>query len=336
MNIIEDFCLKPFNTFGIEKKAKYCLIATSNQELKDCFTQGFFEHEVLIIGEGSNLLFTNHFDGLAVLMQNRGKEVIETENNKVIVKANAGEYWISLVDYCVENGYWGIENLSMIPGKCGAAPVQNIGAYGTELKDVFVSLEAFDTKTGEIRTFTKNECEFDYRNSIFKTKYPNRFIVLNISLLLDKKGKANLKYKALADYFNTINKQANLVEVRDAVNSIRSSKLPDPQIIKNAGSFFKNPVIAKAKADELKTQYPDMPLYRVSKTHTKVAAGWLIEKAGWKGKKYGDAGVHDKQALVLVNYGNAKGEEIAQLAEDIKLDILNKFDIELEAEVRII
>lgn len=334
MNLISDYCLKPHNTFGIDTKAKYCLKLNDINDLNDCFKDGYFKNKILCIGEGSNLLFTKNFDGLVILVEKRGIEIIETTGNKVIVKANAGEYWTTLVDFCVENNLWGIENLSMIPGKCGAAPVQNIGAYGTEIKDVFVSLEAFDTKSGEIRTFTKDECKFDYRNSIFKTQFPDRFIILNISLRLDKNGNANLKYKALAEYFN--NKKPGIVEVRDAVNSIRSSKLPDPQTIKNAGSFFKNPVIAKARTEELKIQYPDMPLYRVSKTHSKVAAGWLIEKAGWKGKSIGDAGVHDKQALVLVNYGNAKGEKIAELADNIKSDILNKFDIELEAEVRII
>lgn len=338
MNIKSDFCLKPFNTFGIEIMTKGCAQILSSVDLFDLFEEGKLqEQEVMVIGEASNILFLSHYKGLIIMPLMRGKKLISETNEEIVLEIAAGEYWSSLVDYAVENGWWGIENLSLIPGKAGAAPVQNIGAYGTELKDVFDSLQAFDMKKGLIVNFKKEECGFGYRSSIFKNKHKGRFVVLSIRLKLSKIPKPNILYKPLAEEFkNRIPTEIGLVEIRDAVNKIRESKLPDPQKIKNAGSFFKNPIVENKTAEQLKTKYPEVPIFKISETKSKLAAGWLIEQCGWKGKRIGDAGVHDKQALVLVNHENASGKDIFNLSEKIKASVLEKFGIELEREVLVV
>ncbi len=338
MNIKTDFCLKPFNTFGIEVMAKSCAQITSSGDLFELFEAGELQkQEVLVIGEASNILFLDHFKGLVIMPLMRGKKIISENETEVIIEVNAGEYWSSLVDFTVEKNWWGIENLSLIPGKVGAAPVQNIGAYGIELKDAFESLEAFDMKTGEIVKFENKDCEFGYRDSIFKNKHKGRFVVLSIRLKLSKIQNPKLSYKPLAEEFkNKSHTEINLVDIRDTVNKIRESKLPDPQKIKNAGSFFKNPVVESKTAEQLKTKYPEIPVYKISNTKSKLAAGWLIEQCGWKGKRIGDAGVHDKQALVLVNHGKASGKDIFDLSEKIKNSIMDKFGVELNREVLVV
>lgn len=338
MNIKTDFCLKPFNTFGIEIMARRCAQITSPGDMFDLFeSDELSKQPLLVIGEASNILFLDHFEGLVLMNLMRGKKIVSETETEVILEVNAGEYWTSLVDFTVEKGWWGIENLSMIPGKVGAAPVQNIGAYGAELKDVFVSLEAFDMEKGELITFKNEDCQFEYRDSIFKNKYKNRFIILSITIKLSKLPKPNLSYKALANTFEGKNaEEINLTDIRDNVNLIRESKLPDPQKIKNAGSFFKNPVVEKEIASNLKSKYVDLPVYEISKSKSKLAAAWLIESCGWKGKRNGDAGVHDKQALVLVNHGNAKGPEILKLADEIEQSVFDKFGVKLQKEVRVV
>ncbi len=337
MNLKSDFCLKPFNTFGIEVLARQCAQITDCNDLTELYEKGSFKQDFLVIGEASNILFLSRFDGLAIMPLIRGKEIVEETDNQVVLKIRSGEYWSSLVDYAVDNNWWGIENLSMIPGKAGAAPIQNIGAYGTELKDVFVSLEAFDTKTGAFKTFDKDDCKFGYRDSIFKSGHKGRFIVCSITIKLSKIAKPNLSYRALSEFFAGTDKATiKLKMIRDAVNQIRSSKLPDPQIIKNGGSFFKNPIIETSVAENLRKKYPEMPLYKIDSRKSKVAAGWLIEQCGWKGKRIGDAAVHEKQALVLVNLGKAKGSDILHLSEKIAESVFKTFNIELEKEIQVV
>lgn len=336
--ILEDICLKPFTTLGVKVRAKKLITISSIEVLKDLKLQGKLDNEqVMVLGEGSNVLFSKHFEGLILLNQIRGHEVIAETEEIVLLKIKGGENWSQLVDYCVSKNWGGIENLSLIPGTAGAAPVQNIGAYGVELQDVFDSLDAFDLKTGELVKFDKESCEFGYRNSIFKTKFPGRYFIADITLKLVKKPFPNLEYAPLKAEFNGRKlENISIFEVSEAVKKIRRSKLPDPAKIGNAGSFFKNPIVPGDKMKELKNQFPEIPVYSASDGNFKLAAGWLIEQCGWKGKRIGDAGVHEKQALVLVNYGNATGEEILQLAEQISESVFEKFGVELEKEVRVI
>jgi len=338
MIVKNDFCLKPYNTFGIEIRAKRCVQINFLDDLSELDRAvNLKEENLLILGEASNILFTDHFDGLVIMMQNRGKEIVFEDDNSVHLKVNAGEYWTSLVDYTVDKKWWGLENLSLIPGKVGAAPVQNIGAYGCEQKDSFLSLQAFDIKKSKLIEFSSEECHFAYRDSIFKNEYKNRFIIVSVTYKLSKIAKPILSYKVLGDAFKgqTIS-DISIYDIQKTVNNIRESKLPDPQLIKNAGSFFKNPVIDAAEATKLKLEYPDIAIYTISETKIKVAAGWLIEKAGWKGKSIGEAAVHEKQALVLINKGKATGSEILELSEQIQNSVLNKFGIQLEREVIVI
>jgi len=338
MNIKTDFCLKPFNTFGIEIMARRCAQITSPGDMFDLFESNELSKQpILVVGEASNILFLDHFEGLVLMNLMRGKKIILETETEIILEVNAGEYWLSLVDFAVDKGWWGIENLSMIPGKVGAAPVQNIGAYGTELKDIFVSLEAFDMEKGELVNFNNEDCQFGYRDSVFKNKFKGRFLILSVTLKLSKLPKPNLSYKALADTFSGKNsEEISLSDVRDNVNQIRESKLPDPQKIKNAGSFFKNPVVDKETASKLKSEFNDLPIYEVSESKSKLAAAWLIESCGWKGKRIGYAYVHDKQALVLVNLGNAKGTDILKLANDIETSVFEKFGVKLQKEVTVV
>jgi len=338
MNIKTDFCLKPFNTFGIEMIANRCAQVVDTNDLFELFEEGEFQKQkFLVIGEASNILFLSNFKGLIIMPLMRGKKVISENREEIILEVAAGEYWSSLVDLTVENGWWGIENLSLIPGKAGAAAVQNIGAYGTEFKDIFVSLEAFDTQKGEIVNFTKEECGFAYRNSVFKNEFKGRFVILNIRIKLSKVPKPKLSYRALADVFKDRNeKEIGIVEIRDAINKIRESKLPDTDVLKNAGSFFKNPIVDNEFAELLQKKFTSLPIYKISDKESKLAAAWLIEQCGWKGKRIGDAGVHENHSLVLVNYGKASGKEIFDLSEKIKESVFEKFGVELEREVLVV
>ena len=338
MNIIENNPLSKLNTFGVDVKAKYFTsINTINELIEVTKTNVFKDLELLILGGGSNILFTKDFDGLVILNNIKGKEIIDQNQQSIFLKIGAGENWHELVMYCVDNGWGGIENLSLIPGNTGTAPMQNIGAYGVEIKETFVELEALEISSGKIVKFNNSDCEFGYRESVFKNKMKNQYIILNITLELKKNPVLNINYgdvKAILESQNI--KNPAIKEVSNAIISIRQSKLPDPKKIGNSGSFFKNPIVSLNLLELIKKKYPNVVNYEINENEFKIAAGWLIERAGWKGKKFNNYGVHEKQALVLVNYGLANGMEIFELSEKIILDIKDKFGIKLEREVNII
>ncbi len=337
IDVQKNVSLAPYTTMQVPSKTAFFVEVVSVAQLKQALE--FAEQknlEVLILGGGSNILFRSDFEGLIILNSLKGKELTQ-KDRKTEIKVAAGENWHDLVLFCVEKGLGGIENLALIPGSVGAAPIQNIGAYGVELKDVFVSLEALMIDSGEVRTFNKEECGFGYRDSIFKNELKGKAIITSVTLSLSERKTINTSYRALSD--NLAEKGISEPDIRDVCNAvieIRQSKLPDPKEIGNTGSFFKNPVISVFKFNELKKKFPDLPSYPVSERQVKVPAGWLIEHAGWKGYKAGDAGVHDKQALVLVNHGEATGKELWNLAEEIQLSIDEKYGILLTPEVNII
>ena len=338
MNIIENYPLLKLNTFGVDVKAKYfASINTINELIELTKTNVFKDLELLILGGGSNILFTKDFDGLVILNNVKGKEIIDQNQQSIFLKIGAGENWHELVMYCVDNGWGGIENLSLIPGNTGTAPMQNIGAYGVEIKETFIELEALEISSGKIVKFNNSDCEFGYRESVFKNKMKNQYIILNITLELKKNPVLNINYgdvKAILESQNI--KNPAIKEVSNAIISIRQSKLPDPKKIGNSGSFFKNPIVSLNQLELIKKKYSNVVNYEINENEFKIAAGWLIERAGWKGKKFNNYGVHEKQALVLVNYGLANGMEIFELSEKIILDIKDKFGITLEREVNII
>lgn len=333
--IAKNQSLKPYNTFGIDVVAEYFTEVHSVEELKHALKYAQEQDLTnLILGGGSNVLFTKNVSGLVIKMNLLGKDVVREDDSFFYVKAMAGENWHQFVMYCIANNYAGIENLSLIPGCCGAAPMQNIGAYGVEIKDVLYDLEALNVENGDIRVFSNEDCRFGYRESVFKRDLKNKYLILGLTLKLNKKPTYKTEYGAIQDELKIMGLEPSIKNISDAVIRIRQSKLPDPAQIGNAGSFFKNPVIEKALYDKLKQDYSDMPGY-VSTDGVKVPAGWLIEKAGWKGKTLGNYGVHTKQALVLVNYGGAKGQEIYDLSTQIIGDIEKRFGIVLEREVNI-
>ena len=338
MNFIENYPLLKLNTFGVDVKAKYFTsINTINELIELTKTNVFKDLELLILGGGSNILFTKNFDGLVILNNIKGKEIIDQNQQSIFLKIGAGENWHELVMYCVDNGWGGIENLSLIPGNTGTAPMQNIGAYGVEIKETFIELEALEISSGKIVKFNNSDCEFGYRESVFKNKMKNQYIILNITLELKKNPVLNINYgdvKAILESQNI--KNPAIKEVSNAIISIRQSKLPDPKKIGNSGSFFKNPIVSLNQLELIKKKYPNVVNYEINENEFKIAAGWLIERAGWKGKKFNNYGIHEKQALVLVNYGLANGMEIFELSEKIILDIKDKFGITLEREVNII
>ncbi|MBL6594002.1 MAG: UDP-N-acetylmuramate dehydrogenase [Flavobacteriales bacterium] len=338
MNIIENYPLLKLNTFGVDVKAKYFTsINTINELIELTKTNVFKDLELLILGGGSNILFTKNFDGLVILNNIKGKEIIYQNQQSIFLKIGAGENWHELVMYCVDNGWGGIENLSLIPGNTGTAPMQNIGAYGVEIKETFIELEALEISSGKIVKFNNSDCEFGYRESVFKNKMKNQYIIINITLELKKNPVLNINYgdvKAILESQNI--KNPGIKEVSNAIISIRQSKLPDPKKIGNSGSFFKNPIVSLNQLELIKKKYPNVVNYEINENEFKIAAGWLIERAGWKGKKFNNYGIHEKQALVLVNYGLANGMEIFELSEKIILDIKDKFGITLEKEVNII
>lgn len=334
LSIHKDFDLSSFNTMGVSSKAAFFVEVASVPELQEAIKFAKDKNlEILVLGGGSNILFRKDFDGLVIYNALKGRDFLSETDLKIA----SGENWHELVLFCVENGLGGIENLSLIPGSVGAAPIQNIGAYGVELENVFSSLEAFMIDSGELKTFTKDECKFGYRESIFKKELKGKAVITSVTLRLSKDHTVNTSYKALSE--KLLEKgisEPDIKDISDCVIEIRQSKLPDPKQIGNTGSFFKNPVISVQHFNQLKSEYQDLPSYPVTERQVKVPAGWLIEKAGWKGKRIGDAGVHDKQALVLVNHGNATGEEIWNLAEEMRLSIKEKFDIMLTPEVNVI
>ncbi|RIA08822.1 UDP-N-acetylmuramate dehydrogenase [Flavobacteriaceae bacterium MAR_2010_72] len=337
MHIQQNISLKSYNTFGIDVKAKHFVSAKSLQDLQEVLSSSAYPNK-FILGGGSNMLLTKDIDALVILIDLKGIEVVSQSREHVIVKAYAGENWHEFVLWCLKNNFGGIENLSLIPGNVGSAPIQNIGAYGVELKDVFVSCEAIDLKNRSIRTFNKADCEFDYRESIFKQKLKDTLIITSVTLKLTSSNhKLSTGYGAIANQLQEYNiAQPTIQDISKAVIAIRQSKLPDPKDIGNSGSFFKNPVISKTQFEVLKAQFPTIPSYEVSSTEIKVPAGWLIEQAGFKGKTLGNYGVHKDQALVLVNYGGATGQDILQLARLIQKTVFKIFNISIETEVNII
>lgn len=333
----EHFDLKEHNTMGVHAKARFFASVTSVNELRQLLLQSDYKViPKLMLGGGSNLLFVNNFEGLVIHLDIKGREVIEENEDDVLLKIGAGENWHQAVVYAVENGWGGIENLSLIPGSMGAAPIQNIGAYGVELEEVFESLEAIDLETGISKTFDKQGCKFGYRDSVFKNELKGKFIITHVTLRLNKAPEVNTKYRALSESLEEKGiSDPNIKDISDTVIDIRQSKLPDPAEIGNTGSFFKNPVISKEAFKELQQKYPEIPNYPAG-DEIKIPAAWLIDQCGWKGKQVGDAGVHKVHALVIVNYGNATGEEIIKLAEKIRSSVFEKFGVELIPEVNIV
>jgi UDP-N-acetylmuramate dehydrogenase len=341
MQIQENILLKGYNSFGINATAKQFALFSNEQELEELLTTHHLllptPHSPLILGGGSNILFTTNIIGLVLKNEIHGIEKLGEDEDFVFVKAGAGENWHGLVLYCIEKNWAGLENLSLIPGNVGASPMQNIGAYGVEIKDVFVELEAFHRTDRAIVKFSLEDCAFSYRESVFKRKYRDQFVILSVTYKLRKKPVFNTSYGAVEQELERMGvTQLSIQAISRAVINIRSSKLPDPKLIGNAGSFFKNPQVAVMYYSELKKTYPVMPSYPVDDHFVKVPAGWLIEECGWKGYRRGDAGCHAKQALVLVNYGNASGKEIYDLSEDILQSVEKKFGIELEREVNMV
>ena len=338
MEFQENKSLKELNTFGIECQAKYFIEIKKESDLSQLYNEKLFQSEKkLVLGGGSNILLTKKFDGLIIKNSIKGYETIFEDDNFLELKVGAGENWHELVMMCVENNWGGIENLSLIPGNAGTAPMQNIGAYGVEIKETFKSLEAFEISTGKIRTFNNEDCNFGYRESIFKNEKKNQYIILSISLILDKNPKINLEYGDIKQTLSNKNIiHPTIKDISNAIIEIRQRKLPDPNKIGNSGSFFKNPIIPTEKLNVIKKKFPEIVYYPIGENKVKIAAGWLIDKAGWKGKTFNNYGVHKNQALVLVNYGGAKGKEIFDLSEKIINDIESKFSITLEREVNII
>lgn len=336
--IQQNIQLKPYNTFGIEATARYFVEVSSVEELKEILQNTDYQHlPKLIMGGGSNMLLTKDFEGLVLKINISGIEKVSEDAEQVILKVGAGVVWHQFVMHCVEQNLGGVENLSLIPGTVGAAPMQNIGAYGVEIKEVFVELEALNLETLEIETFDLKTCRFGYRESIFKHEAKGKYIIVSVSFHLQKHPKFNVSYGAINDTLAEMGvTELSIKAISDAVIYIRQSKLPNPAEIGNAGSFFKNPEIAKTQFEVLKEKHPNVPSYPVNETTVKVPAGWLIEQAGWKGQRFGNVGVHTKQALVLVNYGGGKGQEIKELSEKIQASVLEKFGISLHAEVNFI
>ena len=337
MIIQNNFSLKKYNTFGIEAKAKQFVAVHSVEDLKTVLVENQSQPK-FILGGGSNMLLTQDIQALVIHIDLKGIKVLKEDDNFVWVESQAGENWHEFVLWTIDQNFGGLENMSLIPGNVGTTPVQNIGAYGTEIKDTFVSCDAMNIATQEMKTFTKDDCHFGYRESIFKHEAKDQFIITSVVFKLTKHiHKINISY---GDITKELEKQnvitPTLKDVSNAVIAIRQSKLPDPKELGNSGSFFKNPIIPKEQYEKAHALHPEMPHYVISETKVKVPAGWLIEKAGFKGKRFGDAGIHKNQALVLVNYGNATGQEILNVSRDIQATILKEFGIAIEAEVNVI
>ncbi len=331
------YSLKAYNTFGIDVNAKEFISVSSLPELQSVLEK-YKHEEIFVLGGGSNMLLTQDIQKPVVHINLTGIQIVKQDKSHVWVEVQAGENWHQFVLWTLENDFGGIENLSLIPGNIGSAPIQNIGAYGVELKDVFDSCKAINIKTQEIKTFTLAECKFGYRESVFKSSEKDKYIILSVTLKLTKKDhKISTSYGVISNELQKMEiYNPTIQDISKAVIAIRQSKLPDPKEIGNSGSFFKNPVVTRKTFEKVQEQYPEMPFYEVSENEIKIPAGWLIETAGFKGKRFGDAGVHQKQALVLVNYGNATGKEIYDLAKTIQKTILDKFGIVIETEVNIV
>lgn len=337
MEIFTNYSLKNYNTFGIDAKAKQFVKVDSVTDLLELVTKTP-KSDLMILGGGSNILLTQDVEKLVIQLNLKGISIVEDQENYVIIKAMAGEVWHEFVVHTLKNDFGGLENLSLIPGNVGTSPMQNIGAYGIEIKDHFYSCEALNLETLQTETFNNEACQFGYRESIFKNSHKGKYIILSVQFKLSKgKHQLHIDYGAIKQELEHLNiEKPTIQDVSKAVINIRESKLPNPKEIGNSGSFFKNPVIGKEQFDTLLTKNPNMPHYLVSENEIKVPAGWLIEQAGFKGKRFGDAGVHEKQALVLVNYGNATGKEIITVAKNIQNKVNEMFGINIIPEVNII
>ena len=342
MKPAENIALAPYTSFAVPGMARYFSTFSDIHQLEALLDWGQ-HHPLLILGGGSNLLLTKDIDGLVLKNEISGITELHEDNEYVYIKAGAGENWHQFVLYCIERNWAGLENLSLIPGNVGASPMQNIGAYGVEVEDLFWDLEAWHIREKKRVTFTNSDCRFGYRESVFKHQYKGQFVILNVTFRLRKQPRYNTSYGAIEQELEKMGvKELSIKAISDAVIRIRTSKLPDPKITGNAGSFFKNPSVSKEKFDRLHDQFPDLVAYPNADGTYKLAAGWLIEHTGpaagisWKGFRRGDAGCHERQALVLVNYGKANGQDIYQLSEDILQSVKATFGVELEREVNII
>ena len=338
MEVKENYSLKAYNTFGLDVMAGWFVEVKTEAELLAVLNQPEFKDKpLLVLGGGSNVLLTKNFDGRVLKISTKGIEKIKEDDRHVWIKVAAGEVWHEVVLYCIAHNYAGIENLSLIPGLMGAAPMQNIGAYGVELKQVFDHLEAIEIASGNKRTFSNSDCAFGYRESVFKKALKGKYIISAVTLKLSKIPDFNVSYGAINETLEEMGiSELSIKAISDAVIAIRSSKLPDPKDLGNSGSFFKNPEIPKTQFEHLIITNPNMPHYPLADGNIKIPAGWLIEQCGWKGKRVGNTGSHAKQALVLVNYGNATGQEVKQLAFDIKASVKEQFGIDIIPEVNII
>ncbi|EKT4519309.1 UDP-N-acetylmuramate dehydrogenase [Flavobacterium psychrophilum] len=337
MTIISNFSLKKHNTFGIDAKAKQFVAVHSVDDLQIILKENQTEKKI-ILGGGSNMLLTKDIDALVIHIDLKGKKIIQEDDNFVWVESQAGENWHEFVLWTINQNFGGLENMSLIPGNVGTTPVQNIGAYGAEIKDTFVSCKAMNIATQEMKIFTNTECHFGYRESVFKHEAKDQYIITSVIYKLTKKEhKINISYGDIKlELANKNIETPSLIDVSNAIITIRQSKLPDPKVLGNSGSFFKNPIVLKSEFEPIHKKFPEMKFYEISDTQVKVPAGWLIEQAGFKGKRFGDAGIHKNQALVLVNYGNATGQEILNVSEDIQKTVFEMFGISIEAEVNVI
>jgi UDP-N-acetylmuramate dehydrogenase len=338
MIILEDVSLKSYNTFGIEAKTRIMAEMHNLQDIQTFLsTQRYRGRRKLILGGGSNILFTRNYDDVVVKISTKGIAIVKESADHAWVNVQAGVAWDDFVSYCTDNNLGGIENLALIPGNVGSCPIQNIGAYGVEVKDCIESVEVVDIKSVQMYDLSNMECHFGYRNSIFKKELKDKVIIVSVTFKLSKHPTLKLEYGALRDELKKMGiENPGIRDVAKAVTNIRRSKLPDPKEIGNAGSFFKNPSVTENEYLKLKSSYSEIPSYSQPDKTFKIPAGWLIEQCGWKGHREGDAGVHEKQALVLVNYGKATGSEIYELAQKIQNSVKKKFGIELEMEVNII
>ena len=337
MIIHENFSLKNYNTFSIDAKARYFVEANSVKKLQEILGNNDYPRKILI-GGGSNMLLTNDIDALFIHVNLKGKWIVNESDDTVSVKVMAGENWHEMVLWTLENNYGGLENMSLIPGNTGTAPIQNIGAYGVELKDSFVSCEAIRIEDLQLITLTKEECKFGYRDSYFKNEGKDKFVITSVTFSLTKNNhKINSGYGAIEEQLERdAIKNPTIKDISNAIIAIRQSKLPDPKVLGNSGSFFKNPMVSTEVFNEFISKHPEAPFYKISDLIYKIPAGWLIEKCGFKGKRFGDAGVHQHQALVLVNYDKATGKEILALASKIIEQVQNKFNITISPEVNLI
>lgn len=337
MDIQQNISLKEYNTFGIDATAKHFLEIRSEDSLRNALKMNEYPEKFIISG-GSNMLITKDIDALVLHINIKGITIIAEDDEIVTVRVMAGENWHNFVLWALEHDYGGLENLSLIPGNTGTAPIQNIGAYGVELKDIFVSCTAMNRFSQQIKTFNRVECQFGYRDSFFKNEGRNNYIITSVTFQLTKRNhKLNTSYGTIETELSENNiKEPSIKDVSNAVVAIRRRKLPDPVLIGNSGSFFKNPVLSKDAFNAFHRAHPDAPYYVVAEDGVKVPAGWLIEQCGFKGKRFGDAGVHEKQALVLVNYGSATGLEVLEVAMRIQQEVFNKFAVQIQPEVNII